>query len=442
MKAVCQKGLPFHPDRKIRARFDGGRITSDAGWLLFQALDQQHRFSAGLASCLDDHRDGRYVRHQLGELIRQRVHQIVAGYEDCNDADTLRRDPMLKTVCERRPDSGRDLASQPTLSRLENAVSRKDLVRLGRWLLRQYGRQLKKRRPQRVVLDLDATDDHAHGQQEFAFYHGYYRHYILHPLLIFDAETADLVGILLRPGHKGAAYFSLRLLKRVVAQIRRVLGPKVAIEIRADSGFATPRLYDYCDQQGIDYVIGMSRNPRLQRYVQPLVEQTQRQFEQQPCQQKEFTEFAYQAGSWDRARRVVAKVEVMAVGINRRFVVTNREDLSAAALYQHYVQRGQMENYIKALKNDLKMDRLSCHRFVANQFRLFLHAVAYQMFLRLRDYLSGTPWRHLSVETLRRRMIKIGARIRETTRHIWIHLSSAYPEQKLFWLVLGRLHPR
>ena len=439
MKAVCQTSLPFHPDRKIRARFDGGRITSDAGWLLFQALDQQHRFSEGLTDCLDDQRDNRYVRHQLRDLIQQRVHQIVAGYEDCNDADTLRSDPMLKTVCKRLPDSGADLASQPTLSRLENTVNRKDLVRLGKWLLNQYVRQLKKRRPQRVVLDLDGTDDH--GQQEFSCFHGYYRHYILHPLLIFDAETADLVAILLRPGNKGAAYFTPLLLQRIVTEIRRVLGPGVQIEIRADSGFATPRLYDYCDSEAIHYVIGVSRNPRLQRYVEPLVEQTQRQFEQQQCQQKEFTELDYQAGSWDRPRRVVAKVEVMAVGINRRFVVTNRTDLSPRALYQHYVQRGQMENYIKALKNDLSMDRLSCHRFLANQFRLFLHALAYQMFLRLRDYLHGTPWRHLNVETLRRRIIKIGARIRETTRHIWIHLSSAYPEQNIFWLVLGRLRP-
>ena len=283
-----------------------------------------------------------------------------------------------------------------------------------------------------VVLDLDTTDDQ-HGQQEFAFYHGYYRHYILHPLLLFDGDSGDLVTALLRPGHKGAAYFAVELLQRIIPQIRQVVGgPEVSIQIRADSGFATPALYDYCEQQQVDYVIGIRRNSRLEREVAPVVEQTQQQYQQSQSKEKTFTQFQYQANSWPHARRVVAKVEVMPAGLNRRFVLTNRADLSARQLYEHYVQRGQSENFIKALKTDLALDRLSCHRFLANQFRLFLHALAYQMFLRLRDYLWGTPWQNLQVETLRRQLIKIGARVRETTRRIWIHLSSSYPQQRLF----------
>ena len=437
---VCQNSLPFHPDRRISARFDGGKITSDAGLLLFYALDKQHRLSEGFSGCLGDAREESRICHQLLEMVRQRLHQIVAGYEDCNDADTLRGDPILKTICDRLPDSDPDLASQPTLSRLENAVGIKDLMRLGRWLLKRYIRRLRKRRPKTIVLDLDSTDDPTHGQQEFSFYHGYYRSHILHPLLIFDGDSGDLISAVLRPGNKGAAAHVVPVLRRVVAAIRKAL-PTVEIEIRADSGFATPQLYDFCEQEGLQYVIGLSRNPRLEGTVEPVLEQTRRQFEENEEKQREFGEFRYQAKTWKYSRRVVAKVEVNEVGINRRFVVTNRADLSPRPLYDHYSDRGQTENYIKAFKIHLKMDRLSCHRFWANQFRLLLHALAYQMFLILRDYLYATPWQNLEVETLRRRILKIGARVRQTTRRIWIHFSSAFPEQGIFWLVWGRLHP-
>ena len=268
--------------------------------------------------------------HQLLEMVRQRVHQIVAGYEDCNDADTLRGDPILKTICDRLPDSDPDLASQPTLSRLENAVGIKDLMRLGRWLLKRYIRRLRKRRPKTIVLDLDSTDDPTHGQQEFSFYHGYYRSHILHPLLIFDGDSGDLISAVLRPGNKGAAAHVVPVLRRVVAAIRKAL-PTVEIEIRADSGFATPQLYDFCEQEGLQYVIGLSRNPRLEGTVEPVLEKTRRQFEENEEKQREFGEFRYQAKTWKYSRRVVAKVEVNEVGINRRFVVTNRADLSPPA---------------------------------------------------------------------------------------------------------------
>ena len=189
---------------------------------MFGSLDRQHRLCEGFSSCIAESRDRRYIRHDLLKLIRQRVLQIVAGYEDCNDADTLRSDPMLKTVYDQLPESDPDLATQPTFSRLENSVTKKDLMRLSRWLLRRYVRSLKKRRPAKIILDLDSTDDHTHGQQEFAFYHRYYRNHILHPLLIFDADTGDLVCAVLRPGNKGAASHILPILKRVVEAIARL----------------------------------------------------------------------------------------------------------------------------------------------------------------------------------------------------------------------------
>lgn len=439
-KAVCQSTVPFHSSRKITARFDGGNLTSDAGWLLLGSLDRQHRLCEGFSSCIQDNRDSRYINHELEKMVRQRVLQIAAGYQDCNDADTLRSDPMLKTVCDQLPESDCDLATQPTLSRLENSVDSKDLLRLSRWLVRRYVGCLKKRAPAKIILDLDSTDDHTHGQQEFSFYHGYYRSHILHPLLIFDADSGDLLCAVLRPGNKGAAAHVVPILKRIVQLIRQQVGSAVAIEIRADCGFATPRLYEFCEQHKLQYVIGLSRNPRLQQIVEPLLDSTRLQFAELQEKQRCFDQFTYRANSWNRSRRVVAKVEVDARGINRRFVVTSRHDLSAQSLYDHYTNRGQTENFIKAFKNHLSMDRLSCHRFLANQFRLLLHALAYQMFVRLRDYLYGTPWQKLEIETLRRRVLKIGARVRQSTRRIWVHLSSAFPEQALFHLVLARLN--
>ncbi len=273
---VCQTTLAFHSHTQITARFDGGNLTSDAGWLLFGSLDRQDRLCEDFSSCIADSRDQRYVRHEQLKLIRQRVFQIVAGYEDCNDADTLRSDPMLKTVCDQLPESDPDLATQATFSRLENSVSKKDLMRLSRGFLQRYVRSLKKRRPDQVILDLDSTDDHTHGQQEFSFYHGYYRNHILHPLLIFDAVTGDLVTVVLRPGNKGAASHIVPILKRIVKAMRREVGKELQIEIRADSGFATPRLYEFCESEEnkLQYVIGLSRNPRLQRMVEPMLEST------------------------------------------------------------------------------------------------------------------------------------------------------------------------
>jgi hypothetical protein len=232
------------------------------------------------------------------------------------------------------------------------------------------------------------------------------------------------------------------VLKRIVQRIRQKIPWELEIEIRADSGFATPELYEYCEKQTLTYVIGFKRNPRLEAEVERLLEQAHRNFNRQGIKQRCFTEFFYRADSWDQSRRMVAKVEINELGSNRRFVVTNCTDLDAAALYDHYIQRGQTENYIKVFKKDLAMDRLSCHRFLANQFRLLLHGLAYQLFLALRDYLQGTAWSQLEIETLRRRVLKLGARIRQTTRRIWIHCSSSYPEQQTFLLVLQRICAR
>ena len=303
---------------------------------------------------------------------------------------------MLKTVCDQLPESDPDLATQPTFSRLENSVTKKDLMRLSRWLLGRYVRSLKKRRPSKIILDLDSTDDHTHGQQEFSFYHGYYRNHILHPLLIFDADTGDLVCAVLRPGNKGAASHIVPILKRVVEAIRQAVGTDVEIEIRADSGFATPRLYEFCEceENQLQYVIGLSRNPRLQRVVEPLLDSTREKVRLSWRKNSvSLTSFFIEPTSWDQSRRVIVKVEVDQRGINRRFVVTNRDDLCSQSLYDHYTNRGQTENFIKAFKNHLSMDRLSCHRFPGQSVSTPPACTGLpDVPFRLRDYLHGTPW--------------------------------------------------
>lgn len=371
-KTNCQSTLPFHPDRKMTVSFDGGEITSDAGLALLYCLDRSQGISRGFAGCLSDTRDQRYITHTLEEMTAQRMLQIAAGYEDCNDADALRHDAGLKSFCNRLPESDGDLASGPTLSRMENAAARRDLWRALERLRDQYLLKLKRSGRRQVVLDLDSTDDPTHGQQEFTFYHGYFKSHVYHPLLIFDAESADLVTALLRAGNRGAAYRAVPVLARLIPAIRQRIKQTPEVEIRADSGFATPQIYEYCEGEQLTYVIGFNRNPRLEAAVEELVVEGRQAYEQEGVKQRLFTEFPYQADSWDRPRRMVAKVEVTEKGVNRRFVVTNREDLSPQALYEHYTRRGQSENYIKAFKKDLQMDRLSCHRFLANQFRLLL----------------------------------------------------------------------
>jgi len=439
----CQYTLPFHPDRKMTVAFDGGEITSDAGLVLLYSVDRSHGLSRSFARCVSDSRDSRYVQHSLETLTTQRTLQIAAGYEDGNDSDSLRHDAALKSFCDQLPETGQQLGSGSTLCRMENSVSWQDIWRIQEMWVARYIQKLKKSGRKKIILDLDSTDDETHGQQEFSFYHGYFRHHVYHPLLIFDEETGDLICALLRGGNRGAAFRAVSVLKRIVQRIRRQI-PELEIEIRADSGFATPELYEYCEKEEktLSYVIGFKCNPRLEAEVEDLLNEARQNFQQEGVKQRCFTEFIYQADSWDQSRRLVAKVEINELGSNRRFVVTNRTDLEAQALYDHYVQRGQTENYIKVFKKDLAMDRLSCHRFLANQFRLLLHGLAYQLFLALRDYLQGTAWSQLEIETLRRRVLKLGARIRQTTRRIWIHCSSSYPEQQTFLLVLQRICAR
>jgi hypothetical protein len=370
--------------------------------------------------------------------VRQRVFQIACGYEDQNDADTLRHDPLLKLVCGRLPESEDALASQPTLSRLENAVDRHACVRLAHALLAVYLQARDAEEPPRhILLDLDSTDDPTHGEQEGTAYHGYYNQHMYHPLLIFDGQTDHLITALLRPGNAHASRGVVSVLRVLVAHLR-ARWPGLSIEIRADSGCAVPRLYRFCERFGITYTIGLVTNDRLKALAAPLLAQAQRA--QSGEKVRLVGETSYQAGSWDRERRVVYKAETLDKGPNTRFVVTTRAD-PPEALYDFYVDRGAMEGWIKDYKRACIADRLSDHRFWANQFRLFLHAAAYWLLDTLRRRLCAQGHPPLQLDTLRLRLLKVGGRVRELLTRVRLHLASSHPSQFL-WPLLATAFTR
>lgn len=421
----------------LAAAFDGGRLTSDGGLPWLGEAETALGVCATLARCIPDWRRGP-VQHSLQTLVQQRVFQITCGYADQNDADTLRTDPLLKLVCGRLPDSGSDLASQPTLSRLENAVDRHAAEAMA-WALVAVYLQERGRAgpPSRVLLDLDGTADPAHGKQEGVAYHGYYRQHMYHPLLVFDGDTGQLITAILRPGTTHASRFVVLLLRRLLRRLRTAW-PDVAVEVRADSGFAVPRLYAWCEANAVAYTIGLIPTKPLEAIAAPLLADAQAQSAAQGGIKVRLAgETRYQAGSWPDARRVVYKAEALALGPNTRFVVTSHSELPLA-VYDTYVDRGQAENYIKDFKNALAADRLSDHRFWANQCRLFLHAAAYWLLGTLRTWLAGTEAAVFQFDTLRLRLLKIAGRVRELARRVRLSLASGHPGEPLWQHLAAR----
>jgi hypothetical protein len=419
----------------LEAAFDGGRLTSDGGLLWLEKMDEELGLCQAISECVPEWRR-RKGRHSLASLVRQRVFQIACGYDDQNDSDTLREDPLLKLCCGSLPESGLDLASQPTISRMENAATMGSCHRIAEVLFEIYLTEREREgAPKKVLLDFDATADPTHGEQEGSFYHGYYGQHIYHPLLVFDGESGHLITALLRAGNTHASNSSVALLKRIVCRLRsRWAG--VHIEMRADAGFAVPAIYDYCEQQGITYTIALITNERLKEMAGELLEEAREEHERTAHKAKLFAEGTYQAASWEKKRRVVYKAEVMEQGTNRRFVLTTRSD-EPKALYEFYAKRGEAENWIKDFKVHLKADRLSCQRFIANQFRLLLHACAYWLMDMLRRKLIERGVRRMQLDTLRLSLIKIGGRVRELLTKVRLHLASGHPGQSL-WHTLSR----
>jgi hypothetical protein len=438
---TSQLSFGFLGGKHVVGSFDGGDLSSDGGLALVAAADEQLRLTGSLGALLRDVRQQGKVWHQLPEMLAQRVYQIACGYEDCNDADDLRRDPLLKTAVGRLPQTQRDLASQPTLSRFENSITRTQLRRMAEVFGDVFLAQYASAEPQCIVLDFDATDDETHGQQQFSAFHGFYNEHCYLPLIVtarVDGGPEELLVAMLRPGNSHAGRHALAVLKRLVAKLRQAW-PQVAIRLRGDNGFALPEIYDWCEANQVDYLLSLAKNPRLLALAEPYLERARAEYEESGEKVRRVHSGCYAAESWSHERRVLIKAEVSAEGENPRFVVTSFAEGDPEDLYDEYAMRGEAENRIKELKNDLQIDRTSCHRFVANQFRVLLHAAAFVLLSHLRKALAGTRLEKAQVCTLQRHLLKLGVRVKETVRRVWLHFASGCPLRDLWPLVLARL---
>lgn len=424
--------------QKVVADFDGGRLTSDAGGLLLREVDRRIGLTSALAACIADRRDPARITHELHTLLAQRIFAIALGYEDLNDHQTLRDDPLLAVLTGQRPDSESALGSPATLCRLENSVTRASLVRMSEVLVEQFMASYR-RPPKRIVLDFDATHDPVHGQQEGRFFHGYYDCYCFLPLYVFCGDR--LLCAYLRPSNIDAAKHSRAILKLLVRRLRQ-RWPRTRIIVRADSGFCRWKTLRWCEKNDVGYVIGIARNPVLERMARPFMQAAEQAFQPTGAKQRDFHEGQYAAKTWDTARRVIIKAERLTQGPNCRFVVTNLADPPQAVYDGLYTARGDMENRIKEQQLGLFADRTSCHKFQANQFRLLLASAAYVLIEHLRRVgLRGTEWAKAQVTTIRLKVFKIAARVVTSVRRVVFHFSSSYPYQALLGKLIARLTP-
>jgi len=440
VQCVRQVELGILSGREVMGTFDGGEMSSDGGVMLVAEAERKLGVVQRFASVVDDRRDPLKVRHRIDEMLAQRVFGIACGYEDCNDFDDLCRDPALKVAVGRLPGTGHDLASQPTLSRLENSVGAGELYRMSEVLVELFveGRE---EAPTWVVIDLDATEDETHGQQQFAEFHGFYGGYCYLPLIVTaqaDGGPDELLAAILRRGKTHAGSGAVSVLRRIVAKLREAW-PDVGIIIRGDGGFAKPELYDWCERKGIHYLIGLPTNNRLRQLAKTYLRWAGVEYLLGDVEKvRNLHDARYAAGSWAHERRVLIKAEVTAQGDNRRFVVTSLQG-DPELLYDLYARRGEQENRIKELKRDLAMDRTSCHRFVANQFRVLLHAAAFVLLSFVRRCLEGTELENAQVCTLQRRLLKLGVLVKQSCRKVWLRFASSCPVQHLWPLVLARI---
>lgn len=432
---VCTQTLfefPVANRRRVQASFTGGDVSSDGGLVLLRQADRRLQLTATLAKRLPDPRDPTKVTHPLVTLMRQRLYGLCQGYEDLNDHDRLRTDVALQTAVEQDD----DLASASTLCRWENGADRQAAWLVHQWWLEQFIAS-HAAPPAELVLDLDATDDPLHGQQEGAFFHGYYGQYCFLPLYVFCGER--LLVAYLRPSNIDVARHAWAIVALLVKRLRQAW-PTVKIVVRGDSGFCRWRLLRWCDRPAVHYLVGLAKNERLLALAQLLIEQAATQYEQTQQKQRLFGAFPYAAHTWDRARRVIVKAEHTAQGRNPRFVVTNLTGEARTLYDEGYCARGEMENRIKEQQLGLFADRTSCHGWWANQWRLLLSGLAYTLMETLRRIgLAGTELARAQCGTIRLKLLKIGAVLVRNTRRVRFLLAASYPHQELFATVVARL---
>ena len=431
-----------HFSRRVVAEFSGERLTTEGGALLLRAADRKMGLLRRVVRCFRDARDPQRIEHELSEMLAQRIYGLALGYEDLNDHEQLRNDPLLGVLAGKK-DLGEPLAGKSTLNRLE-------LTPVGSPCAERYNKisyspaaidallvdlflEAHRQAPREIVLDLDATDTPLHGRQEARFFHGYYGHYCYLPLYVFCGD--HLLCARLRPSNIDASAGSLEEVQRIVRQIR-ARWPETRILLRADSGFCREELLAWCENNAVDYVFGFARNQRLQRIIGRALQQAKQEHRRTGKAARVFCEFAYRTKkSWSRARRVIAKAEQIEGKENPRYLVTSlgQEDWPAQKLYEQlYCARGEMENRIKE-QLSLFADRMSTEALRSNQLRLYFSSLAYVLVEALRRLgLVGTEWAEAQVDTIRLRLLKIAAQVRITARRIWIRFSRAYPWQNVF----------
>jgi hypothetical protein len=432
-------GLSPVGGKPIIARFDGGSLSSDGGLLALREVEDRLGVARRLAACIDDPRAPERIRHGLAEMLRFRLLMIAAGYEDGNDAGSLRHDPLFKLANGRLPDAAA-LCSQPTLSRLENTPGPRALVRMARAMVALYCASFRQV-PRRITLDIDDTFDAVHGGQQLRLFNAHYDEYGFQPIVVFDAEGRP-VAAMLRPARRPTGAQARAFLRRLVTQIRSHW-PRVEILIRADSHYCAPEVLDFCRAARVDFLLGVAATTTLRRHVGTLEASTARRQASAASGEKlrRYKEFHDGAASWTRVERIIARVETGPQGTDTRFVVTNLAAGSARTIYEDlYCRRGQAENHIKAWKRHLAADRTSCHRAEANQFRLMLHTGAYWLLWSLRSLMpKRSTWRVAQLDTLRLRLVKLATRVVALKTRIMLHLPSACPDKAILHLALKRL---
>jgi hypothetical protein len=432
-------GLSPVGGKAIVARFDAACMSSDGGLLALREVEQRLAIAQRLAACIHDPRDPGRVVHGLDEIIRTRMLMIAAGYEDGNDADRLRRDPMFKLAMGRLPDDA-DLCSQPTISRLENLPDARALLRMGRAMVDHYCHSFRQV-PARITLDIDDTFDTVHGGQQLRLFNAHHDEYGFQPIVVFDG-AGRMIAAVLRPASRPSGRQTVRWLHRLITAIRGNW-PRVEIMLRADSHYCTPEVLRFCRIGGLDYTLGVAPTSTLRKHIVGLEESTAARATSvtDGGKLRRFRDFHDGAASWDRVERIIARVEAGPQGTDTRFIVTSLAAVSSRTVYQDiYCARGQAENHIKAWKTHLAAGRTSCSRASANQMRLFLHVGAYWLMWSLRSLMPRrSHWRVAQFDTLRLRLIKLAVSITVLKTQVRLHLPRATPDQALFVLLLTRM---
>jgi hypothetical protein len=432
-------GLSPVGGKPLIARFDGGQLSSDGGLLALREVERRLGIADRLAACIEDPRAPERVRHRLAAILRFRMLMIAAGYEDGNDADSLRHDPVFKLALDALPD-GTPLCSQPTISRLENLPDVRALLRMARAMVGLYCASFRQV-PRRIVLDIDDTFDAVHGGQQLRLFNAYYDEYGFQPIVVFDGEGRP-VAATLRPAKRPTGAEARAFLRRLVREIRSHW-PRVEILIRADSHYCAPEVLDVCHAERLDFVLGVAATTTLHRHVAALEHSTAARHAAAPGSGKlrRYKEFWDGAGSWSRVERIIARVEVGPQGTDTRFVVTNLAGGTPRRIYEDlYCARGQAENHIKAWRRHLAADRTSCSRATANQLRLMLHTGAYWLLWSLRSLMpKRSTWRVAQFDTLRLRLVKLATRVVALKTRVMLHLPSACPDKAILRLALERL---